>query len=53
MANNIKEFQDKFTIVSNQIDYQLQQFDIKPTIYEKKRILIELQNLNKKLEDNV
>src|ERR1700691_4922788 len=43
----IKELQDKFTVTSNQIEYQLQQFDLRPTISQKKSILFELGKLSK------
>lgn len=53
MIDTMREKQKEFTILSNQIDYQLQQFEIKLTIEEKRNIFYDLKNLFSKLEENV
>lgn len=53
MSDKIRELQDKFLIVSNQIVYQLQMFEAASKIDEKRQKLEEVRKLFKKLEENV
>lgn len=53
MSEIIKEKQEKFTIVANQIGYKIEQFEIKISLDEKKYILNDLNELITDLETNV
>jgi hypothetical protein len=49
----IRDTQSKLLIISNQISYKLQQFDLKISLDEKNHVIFELRSLLKHLEENV
>jgi hypothetical protein len=53
MTDSVRELQDKYTVISNQIEYQLQRFESKSTYSDKQLIVKELISLQAKLEDHV
>jgi hypothetical protein len=53
MADELRKIQEKFTAISNQLEYQIQKFELKQELEQKKLIIIELKTLFKKFEDIV
>ena len=53
MSEELKEAQQKFIVLTNQIDYNLQEFELKTRIEVKIGIFKELQSLFIRLDEDV